>query len=257
MRGGVIISGASRGLGAALARRFAAPGVVLGLMARGEEGLRETAAACTARGATVRWAALDIRDAAAVERRVLDWDAEEPTTLVIANAGIAVGRRPDGWREGAAEVTAQVTVNLLGAVNLVAPLLPALRARRAGRIGLVASIAAFRGLPDSPGYCASKSGLWAWGQAIRADLIGTGVGVTLIAPGFFESAMGQAWRGSRPFSLTTDQAAGRIERALRAGRPSCAFPLPLVAGLRALSLLPAPLADRAVRLLRFRIDAEP
>jgi NAD(P)-dependent dehydrogenase (short-subunit alcohol dehydrogenase family) len=152
-----------------------------------------------------------------------------------------------------AEVAAQVSVNLLGAVNLVGPLLPALRARRAGRIGLVASVAAFRGLPDSPGYCASKSGLWAWGQAIRADLTGTGAGVTLVAPGFFESDMGRAWQGSRPFSLSTDQAADRIERALRAGRPSCVFPLPLVAGLRALSFLPAPLADRAVKLLRFRI----
>ncbi len=256
MKGGVIISGASRGLGAALARRFAAPGMTLGLTARSEDGLRETAAACEALGARVRLAALDIRDAAAVERTVLAWDAEVPTALVIANAGIAAGRRSDGQREGVVEVTAQVSVNLLGAVNLVGPLLPALRARRAGRIGLVASVAAFHGLPDSPGYCASKSGLWAWGQAIRADLLGTGVGVTLIAPGFFESAMGQAWRGSRPFSLTTDQAAARIERALRAGRASCTFPLPLVAGLRALSFLPAPLADRAVRLLRFRIDAE-
>jgi hypothetical protein len=67
--------------------------------------------------------------------------------------------------------------------------------------------------------------------------------------------MGEAWQGARPFSLSADQAAARIERALRAGRPSCTFPLPLVAGLRALALLPAPLADRAARLLRFRIDA--
>lgn len=253
LSGGVIISGASRGLGAALARRFAAPGVTLGLVARSEAGLRETAEACTARGASVRIAVLDVRDAAGMAEAVLGWDAEAPTSLVIANAGIAAGRRPDGGRETVADVTAQVSVNLLGAVNLVGPLLPAFRARRAGRIGLVASVAAFRGLPDSPGYCASKSGLWAWGQAIRADLIGTGAGVTLIAPGFFESDMGRAWQGSRPFSLSTDQAAARIERALRAGRPSCAFPLPLVAGLRALSFLPAPLADRAVKLLRFRI----
>ncbi|WP_043831725.1 SDR family NAD(P)-dependent oxidoreductase [Muricoccus aerilatus] len=251
--GGIILSGASRGLGAALARRLAAPGVTLGLIARSEAGLRETAAACAGRGAAVRVAALDVRDAQAVARTVLDWDAAAPTALVIANAGIAAGRRPDGTPEGVAELTAQVSVNLLGSVNLVGPLLPAFRARRAGRIGLVASVAAFHGLPDSPGYCASKAGLWAWGQAIRADLRGSGAGVTLIAPGFFESDMGRAWQGRRPFSLTTDAAAARIERALRAGRPSCAFPLPLVAGLRALSFLPAPLADRAVRLLRFRI----
>lgn len=256
MRGGVIISGASRGLGAALARRFAAPGVTLGLVARSEAGLRETAAACEARGAGVRIAALDVRDAAGVAEAVLGWDAAVPTALVLANAGIAAGRRPDGTAEAVADVAAQISVNLLGAVNLVGPLLPAIRARGAGRIGLVASVAAFRGLPDSPGYCASKAGLWAWGEAIRADLRGGGAGVTLIAPGFFESDMGRAWRGGRPFSLSTEAAAARIERALRRRRSTCAFPLPLVAGLRALSLLPAPLADRAVRLLRFRIAEE-
>ena len=252
-KGGIILSGASRGLGAALARRLAAPGVTLGLVARSEAGLRETAAACAGRGAAVRVAAIDVRDAGALARTVLDWDAAAPTALVVANAGIAAGRRPDGTAESVADLAAQVSVNLLGAVNLVGPLLPALRARRAGRIGLVASVAAFHGLPDSPGYCASKAGLWAWGQAIRADLRGSGAGVTLIAPGFFESDMGRAWRGRRPFSLTTGAAAARIEGALRAGRPSCAFPLPLVLGLRALAFLPAPLADRAVRLLRFRI----
>lgn len=253
-QGGVVISGASRGLGAALARRFAAPGVTLGLLARSEDGLRETATACAARGAAVRLAALDVRDAASVARAVLEWDHAVPTALVIANAGIAAGRRPDGAAEGVAEVAAQVSVNLMGAVNLVGPLLPAMRARGAGRIGLVTSVAAFRGLPDSPGYCASKAGLWAWGEAIRADLAGTGAGVTLIAPGFFDSAMGDAWRGARPFSLSADGAAARIERALRAGRSSCVFPLPLVLGLRALALLPAPLADRAARMMRFSIE---
>ncbi|MFC0387405.1 SDR family NAD(P)-dependent oxidoreductase [Muricoccus vinaceus] len=256
-RGGIIISGASRGLGAALARRLATPGVTLGLLARGEAGLRDTATVCAGRGAAVRVAALDIRDAASVARTVLDWDAAAPSALVIANAGIAAGRRPDGTAEGVADVAAQVAVNLLGAVNLVGPLLPAMRARRAGRIGLVASVAAFRGLPDSPGYCASKAGLWAWGEAIRADLLGSGVGVTLVAPGFFNSDMGRAWQGARPFSLSAEGAAARIERALRAGRPSCVFPLPLALGLRALSLLPAPLADRAAGLLRFRIAAPP
>ncbi|MFH5924946.1 SDR family NAD(P)-dependent oxidoreductase [Roseomonas xinghualingensis] len=251
--GGVIVSGASRGLGAALARRFAAPGVTLGLLARGEAGLHETAAACAARGATVRIAAVDVRDAEEVARTVLKWDAAVPTGLVVANAGIAAGRRPDGSAETAAEAASQVSVNLLGAIHLVGPLLPAIHARGAGRIGLVTSLAAFRGLPDSPGYSASKAGLWAWGEAIRADLAGTGAGVTLIAPGFFDSAMGDAWVGARPFSLSTEEAAARIERALRAGRASCVFPLPLAAGLRALALLPTPLADRAVRLLRFRI----
>ena len=250
----VILTGASRGLGAVLAARLAAPGVTLGLIARSEAGLRDTAAACEARGASVRTAALDVRDAAAMARTVLAWDAGHPADLVVANAGIAHGTRPGGAWETPEEAAAQIGVNLLGAMNLVAPLLPAMRARRAGRIGLIASVAAFRGLPDSPAYCASKAGLWAWGEGLRAALRGDGVGVTLVAPGFFESDMGRAWRGRRPFSLSTEDAAARVERALRDGRPVSAFPLPLALGLRAASLLPARLADRAAALLRFRID---
>ncbi|WP_426954489.1 SDR family NAD(P)-dependent oxidoreductase [Muricoccus radiodurans] len=253
---GILLTGASRGLGAALARRLAAPGVTLGLIARSEAGLRETAAACEARGAAVRIAPLDVRDAASMARTVHAWDAEVPTSLVIANAGISAGTRPGGAPETTGDAVAQVSVNLLGAMHLVGPLLPALRARRAGRIGLVASLAAFRGLPDSPGYCASKAGLWAWGESLRAGLLRSGVGVTLLAPGFFDSAMGARWEGKRPFSLSTDAAAARCERALRAGRAADAFPWPLHLGLRLLTVLPAPLADRGARLMRFRVREE-
>ncbi|WP_376100604.1 hypothetical protein ACE7GA_11410 [Roseomonas sp. CCTCC AB2023176] len=91
------------------------------------------------------------------------------------------------------------------------------------------------------------------GESLRAGLRGSGVGVTLVAPGFFESDMGRRWRGARPFSMTTDAAAMRIEAALRAGRSAVAFPWPLALGLRAASLLPARLADRAVGALRFRV----
>ena len=121
--GCVVISGASRGLGAALAERFAAPGVTLRLVARSAEGLAATAARCTARGATVETAAIDVRDGAALAARLLAWDAARPVDCVIANAGIARGVRPDGGWEGAAGATEQVAVNLVGAMHLVEPLL--------------------------------------------------------------------------------------------------------------------------------------
>ncbi|MCI0756484.1 SDR family NAD(P)-dependent oxidoreductase [Teichococcus vastitatis] len=249
-----VISGASRGLGAALALRLAAPGVTLGLIGRDAAALAAVAAACAARGATPRLGVLDVREAEAMSALLRDWDAACPVDLVVANAGIAHGTRPDGGPEGPAAVRAQLEVNLLGALNLVEPLLPAMRRRGGGGIGLVASLAALRGLPDSPGYCASKAGLWAYGQALRAALAPEGLRVTLVAPGFFDSAMGRRYRGDRPFSMSADAAAARIEAALRRGAAELAFPWPLFWALRLSPLLPAALVDRLVRRMRFRVD---
>jgi len=252
----VVITGASRGLGAALVRRFAAPGVTLGLIGRDRSALQVVAAECTALGATPRIGVQDVRDAAGMAALLTAWDATAPVNLAIANAGIAAGTRPDGAPEGLAAARAQVEVNLLGALNLLDPLLPAMRRRRAGTIGLVASLAAFRGLPDSPGYCASKAGLWAYGEALRAGLAPEGIRVTLVAPGFFDSAMGARWVGPRPLSLSAEAAAERVERALRRGAPQCVFPRPLGWALRLAPLLPVQMVDALVRRMAFRVRAE-
>lgn len=252
----IVVSGASRGLGAALAERFAAPGVALRLVARGTAGLAETAARCAARGAEVDTAAIDVRDGVALAARLLAWDAARPVDCVVANAGISRGVGPDGAWEGLEGATAQATVNLIGAINLVEPLLPALRARRAGRIVLIASVAAYRGLPDAPGYAASKAGLRAYGEGLRAALAPRGIGVTVVLPGFFDSAMGARWQGKRPLAMPLDRAAGITHRAILRGARRCAFPLPLAALLRVVDALPAGLSDWAVRRLRFRIAPE-
>lgn len=254
--GCIVISGASRGLGAALAERFAMPGVTLRLIARSARGLAETAARCTALGATVDTAALDVRDGAAVAAQLLLWQAVRPIDCIIANAGIARGVRPDGRWEGMDGATEQVTVNLLGAMHLVEPLLPAMRERRAGRIVLIASVAAYRGLPDAPGYAASKAGLRAYGEGLRAALAPRGVGVTVVLPGFFDSAMGERWSGPRPLAISLDAAADRTWRAIRRGARRAAFPLPLAAVLRLVDAMPAGLSDWLVRRMRFRIHPE-
>lgn len=252
----VVISGASRGLGAALAERFAAPGVALRLVARGAQGLAGTAAACAAKGAEVETAALDVRDGAALAGCLLAWDAARPVDCVVANAGISRGVGPDGAWEGAQGATEQVAVNLIGAMHLVEPLLPALRRRGAGRVALIASLAAYRGLPDAPGYAASKAGLRAYGEGLRAALGPQGVAVTVVLPGFFDSAMGARWIGPRPLAIGLDAAAARTHRAILRGAPRAAFPLPLAVLLRLLDALPAGVSDRAARVLRFRIAPE-
>jgi short-subunit dehydrogenase len=215
----VVITGASRGLGAAFARALAAPGVTLHLIARDAAALAAVAEACRARGAIVHLAALDVTEAAAMTAQLLAWDAATPVTLAIANAGTSAGTRPDGRPEGHALALRQVRVNLEGAMNLVEPLLPRLLARRCGHLVLVSSVLAFRGLPDAPGYAASKAGLWAYGEALRAGLAPQGIGVTLAAPGFFDSAMSARVQGGARFGQGSAEAmAGRILRAARAGR---------------------------------------
>jgi short-subunit dehydrogenase len=253
---GIVISGASRGLGAALARRYAVPGARLLLTARSAGALEGVAEACRAQGASVTTLACDITEAAPLAAALAVFEAAGPVDLVIANAGTSAGTAPDGTPEDAAAAARQVAVNLIGAINLVGPLLPGMRARRAGRVGLIASVAGLRGLPDFPGYCASKAGLIGWGEGLRAQLGPLGIRVTVVTPGFFDSAMGERFHGKRMFVLSQDQAADRVWRALEAGAPRAAFPWALALGLRLLALLPPRLGDWAVRRMRFRVSPE-
>ena len=248
-----VITGASSGLGARLARAYAGPQTVLGLVARSAERLAATAAACRAAGASVDFAALDVADAAALAAWLAQFDRDLPVELVIANAGTSAGPDPDSPGEPPAVTLRQIEVNLAGAVHTIAPLVPMLCARGRGRIVAIASVAAYRGLPYSPGYCASKAGLRAYAEALRPRLMPYGVGVTVVCPGFFTSAMTDRWDGPTPFMASGEQAARRIKRGIDRGRPRIDFPWPLVFGMRFCDLAPAMIGDRIMRGFRFHI----
>ncbi len=255
MSASVVITGASRGLGAAMALALAAPGVTLHLLARDAAALAAVAAACRARGATTHLAALEVTEAAAMAAQLRTWDAALPVTLAIANAGTSAGTGPDGQPEGHAQALRQVRVNLEGAMNLVEPLLPAMLARGAGQVLLVSSVMAFRGLPDAPGYAASKAGLWAYGEALRAAHAPAGLRVTVAAPGFFTSAMSaRVQGGARPGGRSAEAMARRILRAVARGRGRVVVPWWLGLALRGLALLPPALGDRLARLSRYRVQ---
>lgn len=250
-----VITGASSGLGALLARAYAGPQTVLGLIARNGERLAATAAACRAAGASVASAALDVTDATALAAWLAEFDRNHPVELVIANAGTSAGPGPESPGEPPALTLRQIEVNLAGAVHTIAPLVPLLCARGRGRIVAIASVAAYRGLPYSPGYCASKAGLRAYAEALRPRLAPYGVGVTVVCPGFFTSAMTDRWNGPTPFLSSGEQAARRIKRGIDRGRPRIAFPWPLVFGMRFCDLAPAMVGDRILRGFRFNIRA--
>jgi short-subunit dehydrogenase len=249
----VVITGASSGLGAALARSYAGPQTALGLVARNRDRLEATAAACRAAGAVVATAAIDVSDGAALADWLVRFDRAHPVELVVANAGTSAGPAADSAGEAAAATLRQLGTNLLGAVHTIAPLVPPMCRRRRGRIAAIASVAAYRGLPYSPGYCASKAGLRAYAEALRPLLAPHGVGVTVVCPGFFASPMTDRWDGPTPFLASGEQAARRIKRGIDCGRARVSFPWPLVLGMRFCDLAPALLGDAIVRNFRFHI----
>jgi short-subunit dehydrogenase len=251
----VIITGASSGLGAALARAYARPQIALGLLGRDRQRLEAAAQACEARGARVSTATIDVTDASAMSSWLSQFDRQNPVDLVVANAGTSAGPDPESPSEGIEGVARQIRVNLLGATNTIEPLLPALCSRRRGRLAVVASIAAYRGLPYSPGYCASKAGLRAYAEALRPRLARHGVGMTVICPGFFESPMTDRFDGPTPFLLSSEAAARIVKRGIDRGRRRIAFPRPLVLGLQFCDLAPAVIGDAILRRYRFRIHS--
>lgn len=249
----IVITGASSGLGAALALSYAGPQTMLGLLGRNAERLAATAAACRASGASVDSAQIDVADRTGLAAWLEAFDDAHPVELLIANAGTSAGPDPDSPGEPASITLRQLETNLIGAVHTIAPLVPRLCARGRGRIVAIASVAAYRGLPYSPGYCASKAGLRTYGEALRPLLSGYGVGVTVVCPGFFTSPMTDRWEGPTPFLASGERAARRIKRGIDRGCARIDFPWSLVLGMRFCDLAPAWVGDRIMRGFHFHI----
>lgn len=236
----IVITGASSGIGAALALAHARAGVHLGLLARNAERLNAVAAQCRAHKATVDVATLDVGNRAGMEAWLHDFDQRHPVERLIANAGVSGGTASGDGREPARAIFA---VNLDGVLNTVLPLIPAMVARRQGQIALMSSLAGFRGFPGAPAYCGSKAAVRVWGEGLRGDLARHGVAVSVICPGFVRSPMTAVNRFPMPFQLDSTQAAARIQRGLDRDQGRIAFPWPTYAAVWLLSLLPSRLAD--------------
>lgn len=250
----ILITGASGGIGAALARVYAAPGARLALTGRNAGRLETCAAACRALGADVRSAALDVVDAHALGSWVEAIDREWPLDLVIANAGITGGLAAGQRSETLADVHRMMSINFGGVCNTLHPVIPAMRRRRRGQLALMSSLAALRGLPYSPAYCASKAALKAYGESLRASLHPEGIDVTVVLPGFVNTALAGHVAGPKPFQMTPERAAGIIRRHLRRGPARIAFPILLHAGMRLLAGLPADFVDRLLGSVKVEIQ---
>ncbi|MEL6768493.1 MAG: SDR family NAD(P)-dependent oxidoreductase [Pseudomonadota bacterium] len=253
----VVLTGASGGIGRALAVELASNRVTMLLLGRDETRLKATAALARAAGATVRTARADVTDRATMAALLLEADREAPVDLVIANAGRSLGTPPgEGQLEPAGALETLAAVNLVGAANTVEPLLGPMRARGRGGIVLMGSLAGQRPLPDMPAYSASKAGLRAWATALRGALARDRIGVMHVSAGFVTSPMSARHLGPRPFELSAEAAARRIRRGLERGAATLAFPWPLAAMAWCGARLPPHLADLAIRPFAARIAPE-
>lgn len=250
----ILVTGASSGLGGALARGYAAPGIHLLLVGRDATRLDAAADDCRKTGATVTTGLFDVAEGGPLGAWLLAQDEARPIDMVLACAGVSAGTTAEGQPEGVALATMEVRTNLIGTIHTVEPLLPRLIARGAGQVMVTASVAALRGLPYSPGYSASKAGVRAYGEALRALLAPHGVAVTVVVPGFFDTPMTGRWKGPTPFFMTLDRMAAVIRRGLdrRAARVTC--PKLLAWGSVAADLMPAWAGDRIMRGFRFHIE---
>jgi short-subunit dehydrogenase len=245
----ILITGASGGIGAALALATARPGISLALTGRDHTRLADVANACRAAGAMVCAASLDVRDAAAMRTQLLDWDAACAFDLLVANAGIAAP-----GLDGAIGIDALrlvTDINVGGMVNLLEPLLPRLVARGSGQIGLMSSLAGFRGMPPAAAYCASKAWARVYGEALRLSLAPHGIGVSVICPGFVATPMTADNSFPMPLLMSPARAADIILRGLAANRGRIAFPRRLLLAVRLLESLPIAWTDWLIsRLVR-------
>ena len=245
----ILITGASSGIGAALALEYAAPGIRLALGGRDDARLRAVAADCRTRGAAVEATTVDVTDRTAMRDWIAAADAAAPLDLVVANAGISGGT--GGLRHGEPEAQARAIfdTNLGGVLNTVHPAIDAMRPRRHGQIAVVASLAGFRGMPGAPAYSASKAAARTYGEALRGVLRPHGIAVSVVCPGFVRSRMTAANRYSMPFLMDAEKAARIIRRGLAADKGRIAFPWPTYAVSWLFGALPPALVDPLLRKL--------
>ncbi len=246
---GVIwITGASSGIGAALAREMAAHGWQIAASGRNRERLD---ALCADAPEAIHAFELDVTDAKANERVVAEIQQQlGPIDIAVFNAG--VGSQFNATHFDAADVQDRMTVNYGGAVNGIGAVLPAMLEHGKGQIAMTASVAGFRGLPGGAPYSASKAAMIALAEGLKLDLEGNGIAVSVITPGFVRTPMTDKNQFPMPLMIDVEDAARRIRRGLTAKRFEITFPRRLSYTVKLLQRLPYalyfPIIRRIARL---------
>lgn len=232
-----MITGASSGIGRALAMHYACAGITLFLTGRNQERLQEVADACQSKGSDVQAMIVDV-----TSNEFVDWarkiDQDYALDLVIANAGISAGM--DGEEGESASQARQVfNVNLGGVLKTIDAVLPGMRARKSGQIAIMSSLASFAGMAGAPAYSASKAAVRVYGEAMRGAVKHEGVRVNVICPGFVKSRITDKNSFPMPFMMKAEKAAKIIANGLANNKARIAFPKIMLFFVWLLATMPA------------------
>lgn len=241
----IILTGASTGIGRALAVEYGRRGARLLLIARRADLLRETAHAVEEAGGKASILVADVTGPEVAEQALAQMRREHGgLDAIVMNAGVGF---PSFAQELDAEQAERVmAVNYLSAVRMVEATLPGMLAENRGQLVAVSSLAAYRGMPGSAIYNASKAALTVFMESLRTELRTSGVTITTIAPGFVRTPMTDQNEFRMPFLMEPDAAARRVVRAIERGRGFYAFPLPTALAVRFSQLLPNAIYDRII-----------
>ncbi len=233
----VMITGASSGIGRGLALELSRRGAKVGLIARRAEALREIVTEIEAKGGKTLALPGDVQNAnslrAAADRLRSEFG---PMDVLVANAGVAA--TADGADLQPSSIANVVNINVLGAANSAAAVVPEMVARGSGQLVVISSLAAYRGLPKSAAYCASKAAVSAFFESLRLDLRPRGIDVTIIHPGFIKTPLTAGRQAQMPFLLELDDAVNKIIWAIEKRKKSYAFPWQLASIVRAGMIMP-------------------
>lgn len=233
----ILITGATGGIGRALALAYAKPDVHLVLQGRNLAILAGVKQACEQLGAQVQTVAFDLTETEAWRQWLLDYCAQQIIDLVVVNAGVNINHGSDNAGETWEDVQRLLAVNVSAVFATVHGVLPMMRHQGRGQIALLSSLAAHRGLPVTPSYSASKAAVKLYGEGMRDWLAPQGIQVNVIMPGYVESKMCADMPGPKPFLWAAPKAAFHIKRRLAKNAPRISFPFPLNFGTWGLSVL--------------------
>jgi len=237
----ILITGASKGIGAALAVEYAAPENFLAISGRNADRLHAIAQQCRNKGARVEIKILDVTDVSGMSQWISNVDARVCLDLVIANAGIAGG--VDGAGKGPIATRKIFKTNIDGVINTVIPILNSMEKRRRGQIAIMSSLAAFRGIPSTPAYSATKAAVRVWGESLRARYAANGIKISVICPGFVQTGMTANNPFSMPLIISSGKAAKIIRRGLERNTARIAFPRRMYFFAWLFGILPPSMSD--------------
>lgn len=231
----VFITGASSGLGQALARHYASQGATLGLVARREAALTALAAELPGTAAIYP---LDVRESAKLQEAVRDFiNRFGLPDIVIASAGVSCGTLTE-HAEDLKVFQTVMDINVMGMINTFQPFVAAMRERGHGTLVGIASVAGVRGLPGGGAYSASKAATISYLESLRVELHGSGVDVVTICPGYIETPLTDVNPYPMPFILSAEKAAIMIVRAINTRRRFVVLPWQMAIIFRLLKMLP-------------------